>query len=125
MGVVPRRRSLAHPTPRPSPHGEGTLALWPTAAHHRRVEPIRAMDQPDLFGADPPAPAWRPDPVKVRARLERILGQARAADALPWESSQVSLYKTIVPDMTRWLPDDEAAAWRAEFEAQMARLETA
>ena len=84
------------------------------------------MNQPDLFGAESPAPAaWRPDPDKVRARLERILGQARAADALPWERSQASLYRTIVPDMTRWLPDDEAAAWRAEFETQMARLETA
>ena len=84
------------------------------------------MDQPDLFGLEAPAPAaWRPDPDKVRARLERILGQARAANTLPWEASQVSLYRIIVPDMTRWLPDDEAAAWRAEFEAQMARLEAA
>ncbi len=84
------------------------------------------MDQPDLFGAQAPERAtYRPDPDKVRARLERILGQARAADALPWERSQASLYKTIVPDMTRWLPDDEAAAWRGEFEAQMARLEAA
>ena len=82
------------------------------------------MNQPDLFGSEAPARAtYRPDPAKVRARLERILGQARAADTLPWETSQVSLYRIIVPDMTRWLPDDEAAAWRAEFAAQMARLE--
>lgn len=58
----------------------------------------------------------------LKARLERILGEARAAEVLPWERSRVSLYRIIVPDMTPWLPDDEAAAWRAEFEAQMARL---
>jgi hypothetical protein len=83
------------------------------------------MTQPDLFAgvAEPSAPAWRPDPAKVRARLERILGEARGAATLPWERDRVGLYKIIVPDMTRWLPDDEAATWRAEFEAQMARLE--
>ena len=84
------------------------------------------MTQPDLFAeAAAPAPAYRPDPDKVRARLERILGQAKAADAIPWEPSRSSLYRLIVPDMTRWLPDEEAAFWRAEFEAQMTRLEAA
>lgn len=82
------------------------------------------MDQTDLFAAEPAAPAYvyRPDPDKVRARLERILGQAREADVAPWDRSRISLYKIIVPDMTRWLPEDEGAAWRAEFEAQLARL---
>jgi hypothetical protein len=80
--------------------------------------------QPDLFAevAEPDAPAYRPDPAKVRARLERIMDQARAAEAAPWEPTRVSLYRVIVPDMTRWLPDDEAAAWRSEFEAQLERL---
>ena len=82
------------------------------------------MDQIDLFAAEPAAPSYvyRPDPAKVRARLERIMGQAREAESLPWERSQLSLYKTVVPDMTRWLPDDEGAAWRAEFEAHVLRL---
>jgi hypothetical protein len=35
--------------------------------------------QPDLFGPAPAAPAWTPDPDKVRRRLERILAEARAA----------------------------------------------
>ena len=82
------------------------------------------MDQPDLFAAALPAqPSYRPDPAKVRARLERIVAEARAADVLPWEATRVSLYRTIVPDMTRWLPDDEAAIWREAFEAEMARLD--
>ena len=80
------------------------------------------MTQPDLFAAEATAPAWRPDPAKVRARLERILGEARGAATLPWERDRLGLYKIIVLDMTRWLPDEEAAAWRAEFDAQMARL---
>lgn len=59
--------------------------------------------QPDLFGAEA-VPAYRPDPDKVRRRLEKILAEARAAQKLPWESTTVSLYRTIFPQMTNWLP---------------------
>jgi hypothetical protein len=58
----------------------------------------------------------------VRARLRRILGEARAADAVPWDYERTRLYKMIVPQMTNWLPEDEAARWKAEFAAEMRRL---
>lgn len=82
------------------------------------------MTQPDLFAANAQSEplGYRPEPARVRARLERILGQVRQADALPWERAQVSLYRTVVPEMTRWLPDEEGARWRTEFEAEMRRL---
>jgi hypothetical protein len=80
--------------------------------------------QPDLFGAEP-APAYRPDPDKVRRRLHRILAEARAARELPWESTTVSLYRTIFPQMTNWLPEEEGAQLRFAFEAELARLEAA
>jgi hypothetical protein len=38
--------------------------------------------------------------------------------------TRVSLYRTIFPQMTLWLPEDEAAQLRFEFEAEMARPET-
>jgi len=66
---------------------------------------FEAEAQPDLFGAEP-APAYRPDPDKVRARLYRILAEARAAQTLPWAPTRVSLYRTIFPQMTNWLPED-------------------
>lgn len=78
--------------------------------------------QPDLFGAEA-APAYRPDPDKVRARLHRILAEAKAAQALPWEPARASLYRTIFPQMTLWLPEDEAAQLRFEFDTEIARLE--
>jgi hypothetical protein len=49
----------------------------------------------------------------------------RAAQKLPWEPATVSLYRTIFPQMTNWLPDEEAAQLRFEFEAELARLEAA
>jgi len=80
--------------------------------------------QADLFGADA-APAYKPDPDKVRARLNRILAEARASETLPWEPPRVSLYRTIFPQMTLWLPEDEGAQLRFEFEEELERLEAA
>ena len=80
--------------------------------------------QPDLFGADP-VPAYRPDPDKVRSRLHKILAEARAAQKLPWEPTTVSLYRTIFPQMTNWLPEDEGAQLRFQFEEELARLQAA
>ena len=80
--------------------------------------------QSDLFGADP-VPTYRPDPEKVRARLHKILAEARSAQTFPWEPTRVSLYRTIFPQMTNWLPDEEGAQLRFEFETEIRRLEAA
>jgi len=81
--------------------------------------------QPELFADEQPTPVYRADPDRVRARLNKILAEARAAQKLPWEPATVSLYRTIFPQMTNWLPEDEAAQLRFEFEAELARLEAA
>ena len=80
------------------------------------------MNQMDLFANEPATPAYRPDPEKVRSRLRRILAEARAAATMPWEPTRLSLYRAIFPDMTRYLPDDEAAGWCAEFTAELDRF---
>lgn len=77
-----------------------------------------------MFGAEA-APAYRPDPDKVRARLHHILAQARGVEKLPWDSTRTSPYRTIFPQMTSWPPDEEAAQLRFEFDEEMARLEAA
>jgi hypothetical protein len=80
--------------------------------------------QSDLFGVDN-APAYRPDPDKVRSRLHKILAEARAAKKFPWEPSRVSLYRTIFPQMALWLPEDESTQLCFDFETELARLEAA
>jgi hypothetical protein len=87
-------------------------------------DPFRAEEQPDLFG-DSRAPVYRPDPDKVRARLYKILAEARTAQRLPWEPTRASLYRRIFPQMTLWLPEDEGAQLRFEFETELVRLEAA
>jgi hypothetical protein len=84
---------------------------------------FQAEEQPDLFGDSPPP--YRPDPEKVRARLYKILAEARGAERLPWEATRVSLYRTIFPQMTLFLPEDEGAQLRFAFETELERLEAA
>ena len=96
--------------------------------------PVMAQAQPDLFNADPqadlfggepPPPAYRPDPDRVRRRLERILVQARAAATMPWDRSQLGLYRIVVPQLSLHLPDEEGERWRLDFEREVERLDTA
>ena len=84
-----------------------------------------SLEQSDLFGEDQLTPEYRADPEKVRARLHKILAEARAAQTFPWEPTRVTLYRTIFPQMTNWLPDEEGAQLRFEFETEIKRLEAA
>jgi hypothetical protein len=91
----------------------------------RQRDLFQGDEQSDLLGEESSTPEYRPDPDSVRAELHKILSEARAAQTLPWEPTRVSLYRTIFPQMTNWLPEDEGAQLRFEFETEIARLEAA
>lgn len=76
-----------------------------------------------MFGGEVETPTYRPEIDSVRARLNKILAEVRTAQALPW--GRASLYRTIFPQMTLWLPEDEAAQLRLEFDREMERLKAA
>jgi len=91
-----------------------------------------ASRQPDLFAPDAQAelldeqretPTFSPSIDSVRAHLHLILAETRAAQSLP--KNRASLYRTIFPQMTLWLPEEEAAQLRFEFETEMERLKAA
>jgi hypothetical protein len=82
-------------------------------------------DQPELFDEDAPTVYYHGDPDRVRARLHRLIAEARAADTLPWDDDDVRLYRKIVPQMALWLPEEEAAQLKFEFEVEMERLKAA
>jgi len=94
---------------------------------------MNSVRRGDLFGHEGPdpsdedfeTPVYHPDPEKVREELRRILGEARAANTLPWDARRTALYRTIFPQMTGCLPDDEGAQLRFDFETELARLEAA
>ena len=92
-----------------------------------------APRQGDLFGNDGPdpsdddfeTPVYRADPDEGPRGLAQILAEARAAKSMPWDAERAALYRTIFPQMTNCLPDDEGAQLRFDFEAELARLEAA
>ncbi len=86
---------------------------------------FEADTQAELFDAEAVPPAYRPDPDDVRARLHKILAEARAADKLPWDPDKLLVYRTIFPQMVGWLPEEEGAQLRFEFDSEMARLKAA
>jgi hypothetical protein len=79
--------------------------------------------QDDLFPAEPTV--YRADPAVVRAKLLRLLAEARAADSPPWDRKTTRYWQTVFPQMANWLPDDEADQLRLEFRSEMARLDRA
>jgi hypothetical protein len=58
-------------------------------------------------------------------RGARRTAQARAAKSLPWDPRRTLYWRTVFPQMTNWLPDEEAAQLRFEFETEIQRLEAA
>jgi hypothetical protein len=77
--------------------------------------------QGDLFGP-PPRVSYAPKPEKVRQKLLAMLEQIRGAEECPWSEKELSFNKLVFPQMTNWLPEDEAAQLRLAFEAELARL---
>ena len=71
---------------------------------------------PGVFGADPD---------EVRAELLAVLAELRAAQSIPWDARRTLYWRTVFPQMTNWLPEEEAARLRFEFDAEISRLEAA
>jgi hypothetical protein len=92
-------------------------------ARGNQLDLFETDKQAELFDEDAAPVMYHADPDRVRARLYKILAEARAAQTMPWNAKEIGLYRTIFPQMTNWLPDDEAAQLRLEFEAELARLE--
>lgn len=79
--------------------------------------------QPDLFAAHgAPLPEIGPSPDRARQRLLRIVGEARAAETMPWTRSKEKLYRAIVPQLALNLPADEGEQLVLAFEREIERL---
>jgi hypothetical protein len=89
--------------------------------------------QLDLFGdSEPKRPApegdaggYRADPQKIRAELLQVLAEARASQTFPWDARRTLYWRVVFPQMTNWLPDEEATQLRSEFETEIRRLDAA
>jgi hypothetical protein len=91
----------------------------------KQLDLFGAPPEPDLFDEDWTPPVTRADPEKVRLQLHAILAEARTASTLPWDRRTARYYQTVFPQMANWLPEEEAAQLRFNFEAEMERLKAA
>ena len=90
------------------------------------------MSQFDLFGPGPQGDlfaeaqrkpvSYAPDPADVRRQLLSVLQVAREASELPWTRNELRYHQTVFPQMSRWLPDDEAEQLCFAFAQEVKRL---
>lgn len=83
--------------------------------------------QPDLFDGQPEPvrepKSYVPTQTEMRNHLGHILKQARTATTMPWDARKVRFYRKVIPQMVLWLPEEEAAQIKLDFERELARLE--
>lgn len=87
-------------------------------------------DQFNLFGdgsdrLQAPARPAVDHPARARAKLTALLETARAARSMPWPERDARMWQTVFPQMTNWLPDEEAEQLRFEFQREIERLKAA
>jgi hypothetical protein len=81
--------------------------------------------QGDLFANEPARNdgVGIADPDDVRARLHKVLAEARAARSrLPWNERTTRMYQIVFPQMANWLPDSEAQQLCLAFQEELVRL---
>src|ERR1700733_3124658 len=106
----------AQPTDKIACGPRGTAAIRAELAGDSDAS-MTSSHQRDLFLSDPePAlfeePAdytGRPDPEKIRLHLVTLLETARNAKTMPWPEREARMWQTTFPQLTNWLPPDEAA----------------
>lgn len=87
-------------------------------------------DQFSLFGPGEdrlqrPVQDFNPKPEDVRRRLHKVLEKARRARVMPWPEREVRMWQTVFPNMTNWLPQDEADQLRFAFAKEIEHLKAA
>ncbi len=88
----------------------------------RSTQPDLFGTQSDLFGP-PPKQSYAPSLATVRAEVNKVLEKARIAKETPWTAKEIAFWKTVFPQMTNWLPEEEAAQLRQAFMEEIRRLE--
>lgn len=83
--------------------------------------------QGSLFGSgegrmQPPRQSAAPDPQVIRFRLQALLEKARNAEKMPWSERDARMWQAVFPQMSKWLPGDEAEQLCFEFANEMRRL---
>lgn len=58
-------------------------------------------------------------------QLKALIDEARSARTMPWPERDARMWQIVFPQLSNWLPPDEAAQLRFEFSEEMQRLASA
>lgn len=87
----------------------------------------------DLFGHVPQrndlfrepmrlTPPVQHTPETIRAKMLEILGEAKAAETMPWTPRVIRSHTAMFPYMAEWLDEREGRQLLLDFKAEMDRL---
>ena len=82
-------------------------------------------DAPELFDENAPPLVYRADPDRIRGRIANMIAEARAAERMPWSAEELGNRAYLLKQMSRFLPEEEAAQLIFEFEQEVERLKAA
>lgn len=74
------------------------------------------------YGIIEPPPPGGHTRETIRAKMHKLIAEARAAGATPWPLRQTRSHMVMFPYMAEWLPDEEGGQLLMEFMAEMKRL---
>lgn len=74
------------------------------------------------YGVIEPPPPGGHTPETIRAKMHKLIAEARAANATPWPLRQTRSHMVMFPYMAEWLPKDEGEQLLLEFRGEMHRL---
>ncbi len=94
---------------------QGALFDAPAAAERKPIHSAR-------YGIIEPPPPGGHTPETIRAKMLKLIAEARAAAATPWPLRQTRSHMVMFPYMAEWLPNEEGKQLLMQFRDEMARL---
>lgn len=76
----------------------------------------------ERYGVIEPPPPGGHTPETIRAKMLKLIAEARAASTTPWPLRQTRSHMVMFPYMAEWLPKEEGEQLLMEFASEMKRL---
>lgn len=93
---------------------------WRIAASLAPIE--RKPVWTEAYGWIEPPPIGGHTPETIRARMLKLLAEARCAETIPWTPRMLRSHTAMFPYMAEWLKDGEGEQLLLDFKAEMDRL---
>ena len=76
----------------------------------------------EKYGVIEPPPPGGHTPETIRAKMLKLIAEAKASNVVPWPLRQTRTHMVLFPYMAEWLPEEEGEQLLMEFMHEMERL---